>query len=195
MRISQVLATTLLTLQFLSCNGENTSKTSQGQTILEASKENVSSQIGKLNDEEIKEFMATQEFDPKGVSFLSLPGASQFLRKFDIRPDEVQMIGSWYTVRDESSGWINMYPNRTITLRYSGPDTKLLGFIGFWKVVEGKVMVKAIGYFYSDKTRDDLIGQRQKEIENPDLPRKSWDLFDYAKLYRYQNSEWKSSST
>ena len=188
MKKGTIVLLVILALHVVSCTEKKGTLISEQDKTTLVAKSDEQSRIGKLNDAMINQYVANYELDAYGVNFLSLPGANDFVKGLDLSSEEIKMIGSWYN-EDQYTGSVKFYPNRIVIFNRVDTNVNLLGFIGFWKVVNGNVLVKAIGYYYSGKTNSQLTEDiNAGKYKNAD---RVITIYDIAKLYRYKKPEWK----
>jgi hypothetical protein len=122
--------------------------------------------------------------------FSRLKGADSFIEKFRLTPEEIELVGRWYSYdvsQSKKNGTgiglsISFLPNR-VFIAYNNLDFVSYK-LGYWKIEKDRLMIR-FAYLYTRTDRQDIGEYNRKEkIETDYYPIWKFGLFEQAAVQK-----------
>jgi hypothetical protein len=154
-----------------------------------------------LTDEDVDEALREHDVESRESVFAWLGGADSFIKKFQLTPEEVELVGKWWSYSISASSEngkgiglsVSFLPNR-VFIAYDNeavPDENgrflysLVSYkLGYWQIEKGRLMIR-FAYLYS-RTHMQDIGEytRKEKIETDYYPIWKPGLFEQAAVQK-----------
>jgi hypothetical protein len=155
----------------------------------------------EITEQDVDNALREYEVEPRESVFSRLRGADAFIEKFQLTPEEIEIVGEWYAYsisesikKEKGIGLsIGFLPNRvfiayddeTIRDENGGFLDNLISYkLGYWKIEKGRLMIR-FAYLYS-RTDMQHIGEynRKEKIETDYYPIWKPGLYEQAAVQK-----------